>query len=913
MTILLLLALVQWQQRVSYDINATLDTQQHSLSSVERLTYYNNSPFPLDTLYLYLHANAYKDTNTYYVREAAKLGDERFVNTEPADRGFITIKSMIFNGYPLQFDVDETILRIPLEKPLVSGDSITMQIDYTLKIPKEFPRLGYWPGHYKMVEWYPKMCVFDDGGWHLDPNHPLDGSYGEFGAYDVTIDLPGDYVVAGTGTQVEPAEKEFIDRLIATGTKLDQGERKTIRFRAENVHDFAWVCDSNFMVKEYKANNTKILVFHNQQDEKSWANAGTYAVDAVSRYNEWFSRYPHAYLNIIHSHGDIGTTYPQMVILTSGEDQMTRLFESSLANEICLQWFNGIVGTNGIDEAWFGKGFATYAVIRYMEDKYGEDNSLIKTRFLPPLSLRYFHRFYYYLIQTNQLEKPVSTPPFEYHDIPISYDNSIHSKPGLFFSNLETICGREIFDAVLHEYFQNSTFKHSKVDDYIGICERQSSKNLKQLFDSFLNTTDYCDWTVKKVTANTVTVANNGGLRIPVDVHIRTENGEHIYAVDATKKSDTIIVPKESGMIKRVAIDPSENLLDPNYWNNYSPRRIRIKPIWAFKWPSYSKYQLIWSPYIWYDSYDGIIAGFYFFGDKFADFDFVRGGNQITAGLTYGSRSKRTYPSLTYQTPMLFGDGRRVRMTFNVSRSRGGDYVGFGISTKLGRPFSQRPQVGIDNMLIYHALNSYAGVDSIDWELGKNVVFSNVLRYGFRRLSVEAKLGLALHGFGSEWEYLKATIEAKQDFRVFIPFSVRLFVGQVFGTAPTHELLFLSGALRTSGLAGLIFSQSGTFSPQEHVHIPADGNMRGYQTLHIKSEGIVALNLEFPTRTVIRAFVDLGQYEEFAFDAGLRLVIGTETFPSLPLYGLSFSINFPLYSYTPGEPWKLRWSIGFSS
>lgn len=913
MIIYLLLIMANWQQYASYNIEGYLNIRDHSFRAVEHFTYHNNSPFALDTLYLYLLANAYKDGNTYYAQEAAKLGDETFVNAKPADRGYITIDGMISKGDSLQFDVDETILSIPLEKPLASGDSITVHIEYNLRIPKEFPRLGYWSGHYKMVEWYPKICVFDNEGWHLDPNHPFGGSYGEFGTYDVTIDLPGDYVVAGAGTQVEPAEKEFIDRLIATGTKFDQEERKTVRFRAENVHDFVWVCDPNFVVKEYKVNNTKILIFCRQRDDKSWVNAGMYTAEAVSRYNEWFGEYPYAHLNIAQSYGDIGTTYPQMVILTSGEDQVTRLYESTLVENVSLQWFNGIVGTNGIDEAWFGKGFATYAAIRYMEDKYGEDNSLIRTPILPPLSLRYFHRFYYYLIETNHLEKPVSTPAAEYFDIPISYDNSTHSKPALFLLNLESICGRRIFGAVLHEYFEEFKFKHATVDDYVGICERQSNKNLKQLFDSFLNTTDFCDWTVKKVTTNTVEVANNGDLKIPVDVHIKTENSEHLYSIDAEKKSDTIIVPEESGEIKRVAIDPSENLLDPNYWNNYYPRKVRIKPIWAFKWPSYSKYQLIWTPYIWYDAYDGIIAGFYLFGDKFADFDFVRGGNQITAGYTYGLRSKRSYPSLKYQTPMLFGDGRRVRMTGSMSRSRGGDFLSFGITTKLGRPFSQTPQVGIDNILTYHALNSYEGVDSINWELGKNVVFSNIFRYRFRRLNVEAELGLALHGFGGEWEYLKATIEAEQDFRVFIPFTARLFVGQVFGTAPTHELLFLSGALRTSGLAGLFFSQSGTFSPQEHVHLPADGNMRGYQTLHIKSERAFAVNLEFPTHAPVRIFTDIGYCTQIAFDVGVRLVIGPEAFAGLPLYGLSISLNLPLYAYTPGEPWKLRWSIGFSS
>ncbi|GAH90487.1 unnamed protein product, partial [marine sediment metagenome] len=36
-------------------------------------------------------------------------------------------------------------------------------------------------------------------------------------------------------------------------------------------------------------------------------------------------------------------------------------------------------------------------------------------------------------------------------------------------------------------------------------------------------------------------------------------------------------------------------------------------------------------------------------------------------------------------------------------------------------------------------------------------------------------------------------------------------------------------------LPDIIFGQAGYWSPQEHIHIPGDGNMRGYQALHIKS------------------------------------------------------------------------------
>ena len=122
----------------------------------------------------------------------------------------------------------------------------------------------------------------------------------------------------------------------------------------------------------------------------------------------------------------------------------------------------------------------------------------------------------------------------------------------------------------------------------------------------------------------------------------------------------------------------------------------------------------------------------------------------------------------------------------------------------------------------------------------------------------------------------------------------------------------MSGLLQINWFANLLFSQSGTYSPQERVHIPGMGNMRGYQTLHIKGDQMYVFNLEFPARSLIRVFTDVGYYDRFAFDVGVRLVVGTETFATLPLYGLSISVNLPLYAYVEDEPWQLRWSLGFS-
>jgi len=912
MIICLFLSIVSWQQHVSYEITGYLDTIQHSFTAKEYLTYFNNSQDSLDTLYLHLDANAYRDSETYFAREAYELGNERYAKARPEDCGYIEIAEIVCNNAVQQYLVDETIVAVPLHQQLSTGDSVVLKIEFYIKIPKQFPDFGYWPGHYEMTQWYPKICAFDEEGWHRDQLHPLGGAYGEFGTYDVTVDLPGDYVVAGTGKQIDSLETQFLDTLIATGKKIPRGERKKVHFCAENVHEFAWVCDKGFRVRRYKTENTNINIFYKSDDEKHIEKTYLYAADAVSRFTRWFGEYPYGDLNLIDGFYQGAATYPQMIIVGLNEDQLTRLFETSVVTEIGKQWFNGTMAPNMTADAWLGEGFATYAAIRYMEDKYGKDNTLIKVPFVPPLSLRYFHRFLYYIIQTNRLEKPVLTPAHEYVDIPISYQNSINSKPALFLFSLERVVGEAIVDEILHEYFQKYTFKHVDSEDFINTCEEVSGQELTELFNGFLRTTEFCDWRVNSITENTIDIENAGNLLIPVDVHVETDSGEFVYAIKEHTKKYAITIPDDSGQIKKVAIDPSEYVLEPNYWNNYLPRKISIKPVFDFDWPSLSTYQILWTPYLWYDGYDGITAGFYMFGDNFADVDFVRGGYQVTAGYTYGFKSGRHYPSINYQTPVIFEDGRRVRIRFSGSRSRGGDNVSVGLTSNLGRPFTRQPQMNITNMLSYNDLSTFSGLDSIDWSLGRNIVFENELKFRHADFSIDLGLSMAHHALGSEWEYLKMTMEAQRIFSFAVPFSARLFVGKIFGEAPTHERLFLSGALRTSLLASLLFGQAGKYSPQERVHIPGDGNMRGYQTLHIKSDQMYVLNLEFPTRTLIRVFTDVGYYDKFAFDVGVRLAVGSETFPFLPLYGLSISANFPLYSYLEDEPWKFRWSFGFS-
>lgn len=913
MIILMFLVQSAWQQHVSYEIDAFLDAEQHTVFATVELIYYNNSPYTLDTLYFFLNANSFSSENEYYTREAIRLGDERFVKMPQQASGRIRIDEVGSERSALSFSVTGTLLTVPLQQPLITGGFANLTLRYSVRVPPELYEFGYWTEHYEMTYWYPRVCLFDTQGWHLDPLHPLGSTYGVYGDYTVTIDLPIEYVVAATGKQMAVAEDASLEVLTSEDREFDHDTRKLVRFLAENVNDFVWVCDPDYIVETWKIENVNLSVFYTPGKKKYCENTIRYVSDAVSRFNEWFGDYPYENLNVVDGFHDGNTTHPQMVIIDVKEDGITRLFESQVVDDIARQWFGTVVGSRGSANEWLGQGLATYATIRYMEDMYGIENSLIKTTLLPSLSLRYYHRLYYYMMHTNHLDRPVSDRLSSHTELEIAYENSIKSKPALFFLNLDNLCGGRQFDAIIKAYYEEHRFRNAGAEDFIETCRSMGQHDLASLVDTFMNTTYYCDWAVKEVTAHTIEIENKGNLMIPIDMHVTAEFGEKVFHIDGQRRSDVVVVSDSLGVIKSVVLDPSESTMDPDYWNNYWPRNISIRSILAFDWPSFTTYQVLWAPYLWYDTYDGLVGGFYMFGDKFADFDFVKGGNQITSGYIYGFGSKRHYPSFRYQTPILFRDGIRARLLSGAARTRGGDDIYFGFRTDLGRPFTNNPQAGITNLITYDELSSLEGLDSTDWELGRNIFVENRFSFSHSDLMVDAGLSFAHQALGSEWEYLKTTFEVHKTFEFLVPFSGRLFVGKIFGDAPDQQRLFLSGLLRINWLADLLFNQSGTFSPQERLHVPGDGNMPGYQTLHLKSDQIYALNLEIPARSFIRVFTDIGYYDDFAFDVGVRLVVNAETVAQLPLYGLSISVNLPLYAYARGEPWKLRWSIGLSS
>ena len=192
-----------WQQEVNYSIQVTLDDQSHMLRGSEEFVYTNNSPATLNSLYIHLWPNAYKDKNTALAKQLMMSGKDYLFRNDPEYQGFIDSLDFKADGTSVKLTYDAKhidIAVLTLNKPLAPGEKVVITTPFRVKLPSgEVSRMGHIGQTYQITQWYPKPAVYDEKGWHPMPYLNQGEFYSEYGSFDVSITLPEDYTVGSTG------------------------------------------------------------------------------------------------------------------------------------------------------------------------------------------------------------------------------------------------------------------------------------------------------------------------------------------------------------------------------------------------------------------------------------------------------------------------------------------------------------------------------------------------------------------------------------------------------------------------------------------------------------------------------------------------------------------------------------------
>lgn len=513
-------------RRVSYRIDAELDPSERTVTGSQHLTWRNDGPVPVDELQFHLYLNAFSPGSTFQVESG---GVHRGNSDSRDDRwGGVVVErleiagtsdldlSLPYSGAAVDLTArmrfiqpddgnvdDRTVMAVALPAPVQPGETIALEMDFQSTLPRVVARTGFSDDSrgnrfFMVAQWFPKIAVYElpgqryvpddaeEGQWNAHQFHANSEFYADFGTYDVTIRVPETFVVGATGVRTDESAA---------------GGSKTLRYQAEDVHDFAWTAYEDYRVHEesWRHVSLRLLLRPEHDTETQVRRHFDSVIASLERFDEWVGEYPYTTLTIVDAPGGAsGMEYPTLITgltLYMGPSWM-RVPEMVAIHEFGHQYFYGILASNEFEEAWLDEGMNSYVETKVMEDTYGP-GAFIDIPGLP-VGSRAFHRLSY--AKSNPSRGNLTTRSWEYEFG--EYGKNSYSKPATVMNTLEGYLGWDTMQEFLRAYYDEWSFRHPSTRDLQNVVERVAEEDLDWFFDQYVYGTAVLDYRIERVSAS---------------------------------------------------------------------------------------------------------------------------------------------------------------------------------------------------------------------------------------------------------------------------------------------------------------------------------------------------------------------------------------------------------------------------
>ncbi|NPA37392.1 MAG: M1 family metallopeptidase [Chlorobi bacterium] len=598
----------------NYKIKAKLNPETKIVNGEMWLTWKNPSTDTVATMQFHMYLNAFKNTeSTFYKESGGQLRGMSKNDNDSLTWGYVDVLSMIDDsGVDLASEIkfihpdddniyDQTVIEVPLNRPVLPGDSIHLHINFVSKLPEIFARSGYSGNYFLVAQWFPKPGVYEPAGmryatkgqWNCHQYHGHSEFYANFSNYDVEITVPEGYVVGSTG-----ALQNVKDNGDSTVTQI---------YFANDVVDFAWTTSPRFEVVEDMWNDVKIMVYLQPEHRQFAARYISSLKIALEYFSKHLGKYPYSTITVvdppISGSGSGGMEYPTFITGGSvwGLPDEVRIIEMVTIHEFGHNYFMGILASNEFEEAFIDEGFNTYYEGRIMDAAYGDSTSFIGFRYF------YFGDRAMQRLGYTGMKNPKIAEVYRYAwQFPHGgYSSLSYNKTATWLMTLEGLVGIETMDEIMKIFYDRWKFKHPCARDFIEIVNEVVTKNLGDkygenmnwFFDEVLYGSDVCDYklasiknkrvrkpkglfdtivekpdtsaTGKKLYESKVILHRLGEVIMPVEVLVHFDNGDEVLEHWDGKERTKEFSYKRSEKIMWAQIDPSEKIkIDVNMLNN---------------------------------------------------------------------------------------------------------------------------------------------------------------------------------------------------------------------------------------------------------------------------------------------------------------------------------------------------------
>jgi Peptidase family M1 domain len=593
-----------WQNKASYLIHATFNEQDTSVAGDVTINYTNNSPDPLDYLWLYLDQNIFESSSRAVA--ATKYPGDYFEILGAVNGGYQLKEVTITQGaktYPVTPVITDTRMQLRLTTPMVpKGGTVSIKMHFRFNIPldgagrfgRQYTKNGV---IYQIGQWYPRMCVFDDvEGWNTLPYMGLGEFYCDYGDYEYYITAPAEMVIYGSGDLQNPSEvltaKEIKRLAEAAGSDktvaiigADEAGKASTRpttkgnltwhFAMKHTRDVAWAAGKAMIWDAARVNlpsGRKAVAMScypvESMGDTAWTRSTEYLKASMEIYSRNFFEYP---WNVAVSSAGItpGMEYPGMIFNTYSEVKARLWF--LIAHEIGHNWYPMIVGSNERRYMWQDEGFNTY--INYIATDLFNNGEYVNAP-------AYFDKTFFASrdLQFMQYKDPLMTLSDAMTE---EQHYQFYGKTAYGLNLLRTVVvGKVRWDYGFRKYTEAWAFKHPTPYDFFHCINNAVGEDLNWFWKEWFFTTWKLDQAVTGVAyvdgdpakGALITIENKGKMIMPVIAAITQSNGT----------TGTVQLPVEiwrrggswtfkygsSSKIDKVVLDPEHVLPDVDRGNN---------------------------------------------------------------------------------------------------------------------------------------------------------------------------------------------------------------------------------------------------------------------------------------------------------------------------------------------------------
>jgi catechol 2,3-dioxygenase-like lactoylglutathione lyase family enzyme len=419
------------QQAVRYEVHAVLDWTAFTVRVEESVTYRNDT-------------GAVQDKLIFNVENSSV--PENFELTRISDAAGLAIQ-----GYRLE----NLILTVPLDEPLLPGCETALTLRFNLTVPAIVDgynqgHLGYWGHSARQVNlgmWFPLMAAYDPAhGWITPPPHWL-GEHFALRAADFGVELkvknaPDGLIVAGPGVPSRPNDT-------------------TWRFDLAGGRELSLSISPEFqMLSTLTSSGVNVELYYFPDPDAETLNTPRYALytaaDALAFYATLLGPYPHQRMVVVQGEFPDGMEFSGLVFVSQDwfrtwhgipNDWLTLI----TVHEVAHQWWYAEVGNDQGLYPYLDEALALYCEELFIEHYYPEHIQWwwdFRIAFYAPVGY-------------------VDAPIYEFYS-PRGYIDAVYLRGAQMFQALRDAMGDDAFFGWLRQYVNVMKGQIAYPEDFWG-------------------------------------------------------------------------------------------------------------------------------------------------------------------------------------------------------------------------------------------------------------------------------------------------------------------------------------------------------------------------------------------------------------------------------------------------------------